>query len=251
MWISLSIISALILGLYEVSKKHALSRNAVVPVLFGATAAGAAIFLPLVIGSALSSPLSANGPFTVAFFNVKTHGLILVKTVIVALAWLLNFKAIKHLPISIAAPFATLSPLVTITGAVFLFGERLKALQWAGLVVVLAAFLLFSLISKREGVLFHKNKWILALVTAAVLNAASALYDKFLIPRLGALSVQAWFSLYMAAVLAPVYFFSASPAAAGPRYLSGGGRSRSSASWSRRPISPIFTRWPTAARSLR
>jgi len=49
MWIGLGLLSALCLGLYDVSKKHALRENAVLPVLFAAVIIGALTTLPLVI----------------------------------------------------------------------------------------------------------------------------------------------------------------------------------------------------------
>ena len=45
MWIPLVVASAACLGLYDVAKKHAVRENAVMPVLFWATAAGSAAFV--------------------------------------------------------------------------------------------------------------------------------------------------------------------------------------------------------------
>ncbi|MDO8336407.1 MAG: EamA family transporter, partial [Candidatus Saccharibacteria bacterium] len=46
MWIYLGILSAVFIGLYEVTKKHALIENAVLPVLFLATAFCAVLMVP-------------------------------------------------------------------------------------------------------------------------------------------------------------------------------------------------------------
>ena len=48
-WIAASLVSAFFLGLYDLSKKHALRDNAVLPVLFLSTVCGAAVWLLLLL----------------------------------------------------------------------------------------------------------------------------------------------------------------------------------------------------------
>ena len=46
-WVVLAVVSAVLLGLYDVAKKASLDHNAVLPVLFGCSLAGAALALPV------------------------------------------------------------------------------------------------------------------------------------------------------------------------------------------------------------
>ena len=51
MWVSLAFLSALMLGLYDVAKKHSLKANAVLPVLWLNTLFSTIIFAPALIDS--------------------------------------------------------------------------------------------------------------------------------------------------------------------------------------------------------
>ena len=53
-WIAASLVSAFFLGCYDLSKKHALRENAVVPVLFLSTICGAVVWLALLLAVAMA-----------------------------------------------------------------------------------------------------------------------------------------------------------------------------------------------------
>ena len=63
MWILYGIISALFLGIYDISKKAALNRNAVFPVLLISTLFGALPWIPLVLISRIQPEWLAATPF--------------------------------------------------------------------------------------------------------------------------------------------------------------------------------------------
>ena len=58
----------------------------------------------------------------------------------------------------------------------------------------------------KEGISFHKDKWIVLMFLAALLGAASALYDKYLLQRamLDPVAMQAWFSVYMLLIVSVI-----------------------------------------------
>lgn len=199
-WLVLAVSSAILLGLYDVAKKSALDANAVLPVLFACTLAGLAFVLPVPILSALSpraaralgvwmDPLSGTG-----------HLLVMAKAVIVTVSWVLTFFALKHLPISLAAPIRASAPLFTLLGAILLFGERPSPAQWFGIATILAAYWAFSVIGRMEGIQFEKNRWVWMLFAGTIVGAVSALYDKQLMQRaaLPAMTMQVWFTVYSA-----------------------------------------------------
>ena len=86
-------------------------------------------------------------------------------------------------------------------------GERPGHWQWLGIAVVLAAFYAFSLVGKLEGIRFHRDKWVAFIIAATLLGSCSALYDKYLLQTvaLSLATVQAWFSIYLVAVMLPFY----------------------------------------------
>jgi drug/metabolite transporter (DMT)-like permease len=195
-FVTLAALSAVFLGLYDVSKKAALNHNAVLPVLWLSTLSSLAL-LVLVLGvsvigrSAGAAPLVSLEPLTAA-----EHLLILLKAGIVSLSWVLSFFAIKHLPISLSAPVRASAPVFTVLGALVIFGETPSLSQWAGIAFVLAAYLAFSVIGRGEGILFQTNRYVWLLLGGTLLGAASALYDKHLLQgaALPVYTLQLWFS---------------------------------------------------------
>lgn len=199
MWIYLGILSAFFLGLYDIAKKHAVHSNAVFQVLFFATLSGAAVMAPGILLSGFFPSTLAKIYLFVPPISIQSHGFLFVKSVIVSSAWCLTFFALKHLPISIVAPIAASGPVWTLIGAVLIFRESPAPLQWTGMGIGFLSYYAFIAVSREEGIVFHKNKWIYFAWAGAILNAGSALYDKFLIQslKIPPMAVQAWFTVYM------------------------------------------------------
>jgi len=204
MWLYLGVFSAVFLGLYDISRKHALRDNAVLPVLFFAVVAEALMMVPVAILSPASPELMTRLGLFIPQFDLTAHFYCFLKTIIVAVLWILAYFSMKHLPISIVSPIGASGPAWTLVGAMLVFGERLTATQWVAFAVLFVSYYVFSVVGSREGIVFHTNKWVIFLFIAVVVGAASALYDKFLVQKLGlsAVGVQVWFMLYMVPVLA-------------------------------------------------
>lgn len=195
MWILLAFGSALLLGFYDVFKKQSLRGNAVLPVLFVNVLLSALLFLPWVVGSYF--PNAASGVFHV--FDVagwEVHRYVLIKAAIVLSSWVFGYFAIKHLPLTIVGPLNAVRPMLVLVGAVTLFGERLNAWQWAGVLVACAGVFLLGYSGRSDGLGLKDAKWIACLVLAVVTGAVSGLYDKFIMQRLDPMFVQSWFYIY-------------------------------------------------------
>ncbi|MFQ3224449.1 MAG: transporter family protein [Lentimonas sp.] len=206
-WIILSILSALFLGFYDLAKKHALRENAVFPVLFFGIVTSACIWLPFVIWSHLSPESYPAADFLITPIGLRAHGLLFLKSALVAGSWIFGYFALKHLPLSIAGPIRATSPLWTILLATCLMGESPNSWQWLGIAIVLASFYAFSFVGKKEGIHFHRDKWVGYIIVATLIGACSAIYDKYLLQTVGLrpADVQAWFSIYLVPAMAPFY----------------------------------------------
>jgi bacterial/archaeal transporter family protein len=204
-WIVASVLSALCLGFYDLSNKHALRENAVVPVIFFSTVASSIVWASLIVFNAFTPGVLPAG-LQVDELTGFQHLQIFAKSSIVGLSWMFTYFGIKHLPLSIAAPIRATSPLWTLLGAVILLHERPSALETVGIVTTLGSFLGLSLVGSREGIHFHRNKWIWFMVLGTLCGAISSLYDKFLLGSQGfrVPTVQAWFSFYLVAVFLPL-----------------------------------------------
>lgn len=195
MWWALAFLSATLLGGYDSFKKASLKENAVIPVLFLNTLFCSLIMLPFAIRSGW-------GGWDVQKF-------ILLKSCIVLTSWLAGYFAMKHLPLTIVGPVNATRPVLVLLGAMLIFGERLNAYQWAGVILAAVSFFLLRRSSRQEGIDFRHNRWIACLVLAAVVGAASGLYDRYLMAPvqqggvgLERLQVLSWYNIYQALMMA-------------------------------------------------
>lgn len=204
-WILASLLSAFFLGWYELSTKHAVRDNAVLIVLLFANVCSASLWL-LAMGVHAIAPQWVPATFVVAPLTGSQHLLLFFKSVIVTGAWTCSYFALKQLPVTLASPIRATSPIWTLVGALLVLGERPSWIEILGVVITLGSFFGLSAAGAKEGIHFHRNRWIWLLVLGTLINAASALYDKFLLGRQGfdAATVQAWFSIYLVALFLPL-----------------------------------------------
>src|ERR1043165_5958916 len=181
-WIAASLVSAFFLGCYDLCTKHAVRDNAVLPVLFLANVCSASIWGALMLFAALF-PGTLPSQFVVAPLTLGEHGQLLLKSAIVASSWSCSYFAVKHLPVSIAAPIRATGPMWTLTGALLLLAERPSWLEMVGIVTTLGSFAALSFAGAREGIHFHRDKWIGWLLLGTMLGAMSGPYDRFLLGR--------------------------------------------------------------------
>lgn len=198
MWMYLGLLAALFLGLHNLAKKHAVQGNEVLPVLLGTLCAGFVLILPFFIGSTFFPEYTKEIGFYITPIPWKTHGFIIIKSMIMTASWILAYQALKHLPITIVTPIRSAGPFFTFIGAIFIYKEQPNALQWVGFFVIILSVILYANIGKKEGIHFRKNKWIFAIIGATFLGASSGLYDKFLIQNLvlNPQTLQFWFCWY-------------------------------------------------------
>lgn len=191
MWWLLAFLSAALLGCYDSAKKIALKGNAVIPVLFLNTVFSALIMLPFV--------------FSTGWEGWGVQKWILMKSALVLSSWVAGYYAMKHLPLTIVGPVNASRPVLVLIGAVIIFGERLNLLQSAGVTLALVALFLMKRTGEKEGIRTHHNKWVVCLVLAVILGAASGLYDKYLMSPehlgLDKQLVLGWYTLYQAGMM--------------------------------------------------
>ncbi len=171
-WLLPVLISALALGFYDICKKHAVRDNSVMPVLFYSTCFGTAayvLFLALTGGLAAAAHLSGAEFLLIAF-----------KVLLVGGSWICSYYAIRELPITLASPLRSTSPLWTFFGGVLIFGERLSAMQIAAAAVIFAGYYAFAVCGRLDGFTLRSRAMVL-IIAGTLLGSASALYDKYLL----------------------------------------------------------------------
>ncbi len=211
MWIVLSLISAFLLGFYDIFKKQTVVNNAIIPVLFYSTMISGALFLPFILLSQFK-PFIFSGGFMEKLFiepmTARQHLLIMGKTALILASWMFSYSAMKHLPITVVGPVNQLRPAITVILMFCVFRESLTWLQGTGVVLAIISFYFMNRSGKLEGINFKSNKWVYMLLGSAVLVALSGVYDKFLLSKehILPMTIQAWYTIYDFLMMAVLFF---------------------------------------------
>ncbi len=214
MWVVLSLISAVLLGFYDIFKKRSVVGNAILPVLFYSTMISGLMFVPFVLLSHFK-PYIFEGVFMQKLFiepmTWQQHLFILGKTAILLCSWMFSYSAMKYLPITVVGPVNQLRPAISVILLFLIFQEKLSWLQWVGLVLAIVSFYLMNRSGKLEGIKFKSNKWVFMLLASAVLVALSGVYDKFLLSYIdkpmSPSTIQAWYTIYDFIMMAVLFSF--------------------------------------------
>lgn len=185
MWIYLVILSALLLGLYDVCKKQALKKNSVLMVLLCTTALSTLYMCP--------------------WFSAMETGdylRLLFKAVLVSCSWISGLAAMELVPLSTVSTLKASRPVFVLLFSILIFSEKLNFLQWAGSLLAIAAIFILSRASRKEGIVFTRNRGILYMALCILSGVASALYDKHILSFMNPVSVQCWTNLFITVILA-------------------------------------------------
>lgn len=197
MWIVLALLSALCLGFYDIFKKISVRVNDVLMVLMLNTVFGFLLMSPVVVTELCNGGSGLDG-------TLLGHMRILLKAFIVLGSWLLGYFAIKHLPLTIQGPVNASRPVLVLVGALVVFGERLNAIQWCGILIGFLSLFMISRIGSKEGFSLKHSRWLWMAIGATLLGAVSALYDKYLLQFYAPTDVQAWYALYQCMIMVSV-----------------------------------------------
>lgn len=207
MWLWAAVGSAILLGIYDVFKKQASTRNDVLHILFYATAISTCFFIPLMLSSIFGWGWADGTVFEVPRGTLNEHLLVFLKSIIVSISWITGLMGLKNLPITTAGTIKASRPVFVLIGSILIFGERLNLWQWVAIVIALFALWLLGRTSKKEGLDFARNKWIFCMWIAVVSGVISALMDKHLMASMKPMFVQSWCNLYIALIIGAILVF--------------------------------------------
>ena len=184
MWVLLAVLSAILLGLYDVAKKQALRKNGVLAVLLVATA----------LSTLFVSPFLRFGP-------PEDHLRLALKAVLVTLSWVSGMVGLKLLPLTTVSTIKGSRPVFVVLFSVLLFGERLDWMQWAGVLLVIGALFLLGRTSRDDASVQARRSGFVWMGVSVLSGVASALYDKHIMTEMEPLFVQSWTNLYITILL--------------------------------------------------
>ena len=186
MWLWLALLSAFLLGFYDIAKKKALSKNGPLEVLLAATA----------ISTLLLSPcfFLYSGP-------LEHHLMLAGKAVLVSASWVSGMIALELLPITTVSTLKASRPFIVLLLSILIYGERLSPLQYLGVALALVAVILITRAGKSGDRAADRRGYI-AIAISILTGVASALYDKHIMASMEPLFVQSRTNLYITLLLA-------------------------------------------------
>lgn len=182
-WIFLTLVYGLLKGAREIVKKESLKKSSVVEVLFFYT-----LFAFL-----MCIPASSD----IALIDFKYLPAIFIKSLVIFIAWILSFRAIKSLPISIYGILDLSRVLFATLLGILVLRETVTRSQVIGLVLVAAGLILLKRRKSDEAEGIKPLVVILALISC-MLNAVSGLLDKILTHYVTPSQLQFYYMLFLA-----------------------------------------------------
>lgn len=181
-WVLLTLIYGLIKGARDVIKKESLKISSVVEVLFFYTLFA---FIICIFTS-----------HDILQIDVRYLPAIFFKSFVIFIAWILSFKAIRSLPISLYGILDLSRVLFSTLLGIIVVGEICTANQLIGLVLVSLGLILLKTGKSEESENVRPAVVIIALISC-LLNAVSALLDKVLTQYVSASQLQFYYMFFL------------------------------------------------------
>ncbi len=197
LWIPLILFYGICKSFREALKKKAMQTCSVIEVLFFYSFFAFLLTIPFSIGKDI---------FSISF---TYHMAILLKSVAIFIGWLCALSAMKRLPLSIYCVMDMSRMLFSVLLGIIILGETFNGwLQGIGLLLVLVGVLLVNLKNDRKTGEKTTYKAIPLVIISCVLNAFSAVLDKYALSAepsrwlfgseiLNEAQMQFWYMLYL------------------------------------------------------
>ena len=182
-WIIFTLIYAVCNSFFKVSKKKATEISSIYEVL--------ALF------STFSFVIVACT--TKDAFNIEPQFLliILLKSVVVIVAWILGMYVISKMTISLYSNIEISRVIFSIIMGCVIFNEKITLQIFIGIIIVLIGIVLINKVSNEEKEKKYRVSLILILLVSCLFNSISAIIDKKVMSYVTSSQLQFWFMLFM------------------------------------------------------
>ncbi|MCR4989258.1 MAG: DMT family transporter [Lachnospiraceae bacterium] len=194
LWAGLVLFYGIVKGFRDVVKKKALNKNTVMEVLFVYTFFAFLFCIP-------EAPVALKG------LPPRYYYLILIKSFVIFIAWILAFKAIEKMPISIYGVLDLSRILFSTAFGILVLKEKGTVFSTIGLALVLFGLLFLRLYpelrirSGKDRSSYEAEriepKYIWMILGSCILNATSGCLDKIYMRDLNSSQLQFWYMLYL------------------------------------------------------
>ena len=193
-WILLVLFYGVVKGARDVIKKLALNKNTVMEVLFVYTFIAFLFCIPTAGEAFMPMP----GKY---FF------LIFIKSLVIFFAWILSFKALDNIPISVYGVIDLSRIIFSTLFGLLVLKEGVTLNQTIGFVFIISGLLFLkiypSLKAKKDGSFVKEEistKYVVMVLISCILNATSGCLDKLYMRDLNSSQLQFWYMLYLTAL---------------------------------------------------
>ena len=182
-WILYTLIYAIFTGCFQCAKKKAVEKNSIFEVL--------AIFSTIAF---ILTSLTSKDVFNIGFIPLI---IIIIKSIIIVVAWILSLKAIKKMPISLYSVINLSRIVFSIIMSVIFLGEQLTTLLIIGTIIIILGLFLVNKVSNVKCEKETSLKVILILLTSCLLSSISAIIDKQVLKYINPIQLQFWFLCFL------------------------------------------------------
>lgn len=185
-WVLYTFLYAVFMGFFQCSKKKSIERNSIYEVLASFS-----------LISFILTAITSNNIFNI---SISSLFIILIKSVIIVVAWLLSLSALNKMDISLYSTINLSRIIFTIMLSVIFLGEKLTIAMIVGIIIVILGLLLVNKASNKKENKESKNtslKLVVMVLFSCLLNAISAIIDKKAVENVTSNQLQFWFLFFL------------------------------------------------------
>lgn len=183
-WMIYTFLYAIFTGFFQCSKKKATEKNSIYEVL--------ALFTTIAF---ILTLVTSKNVLNIEFLSLV---IILLKSIIIVIAWILSLHAIQKMPISLYSIINLSRIVFSILLSVIFLGEKLTVFLIIGTIIIIFGLFLVNKVSNEKNNKETDLKTILILLVACLINSISAIIDKQILKSVTPMQLQFWFLFFLA-----------------------------------------------------
>jgi len=178
-WYFLTIIYAIFVGLFQCTQKKAAEKSSIYEVLAGFS----------LIAFVLTA-FTSKDVFQIEFIS---FALILLKSLVIIISWLLAMYALSKMPISLYSVISLSKIIFSIILSIIFLGEKLTSKIIIGMIIVIIGLILVNQNSNKKESKETSLKVFVLLLISCLLSSISSIIDKKVLESVTSSQLQFWF----------------------------------------------------------
>lgn len=182
-WVIFTIIYAILIGIFECSKKKAVEKNSIYEVL--------AVFSTIAF---IMVAITCRDVFSISILFILA---IFIKSLAIVISWILALHAIRKMSISLYGVVNLAKIVFSILMSWILLGETITITTIIGIIIVIVGLFLVNKATDSEENKETNLKTIIILLTSCFLTAIAGIIDKKILSYITGSQMQFWFVFFL------------------------------------------------------